>query len=66
MLRRILALKVLTSLLGPEHYDRLEICLTIAGTLTLFVYGPLGGTLARYFPIYSGREALGEMDRLVG
>lgn len=65
LLQRILALKLLTSLLGPEHYGRFEIGLTVAGSLTLFVYGPLGQALARYFHICSGRGTLGEMDRLV-
>lgn len=65
LLLSISALKLLTSLLGPEDYGRFALGLTLAGTLNLFVYGPLGHALTRYFHICSGRGTLGEMNRLL-
>ncbi len=58
-------LKVLTYLLGPEDYGRFALGLTVAGTLNLFIYGPMGHAVARYFHICSGRGTLGELNRLV-
>ncbi len=65
LLAGVVTLKLLTSLLGPEDYGRFALGLTVAGSLNLFVYGPIGQALARYFHICTGRGTVREMDRLV-
>ncbi|MBI5923197.1 MAG: oligosaccharide flippase family protein [Betaproteobacteria bacterium] len=64
LLLGMLTLKLLTYLLGPEEYGRFALGLTIAGTLNLFVYGPLGHAVARYFHICANRGSLAELEYL--
>ena len=64
LLLGMLTLKLLTYLLGPEEYGRFALGLTIAGTLNLFVYGPLGHAVARYFHVCSNRGNLEELEHL--
>lgn len=65
LLLGMLTLKLLTYLLGPEEYGRFALGLTVAGTLNLFVYGPLSHAVARYFHICANRGSLEELNRLV-
>ncbi|MCX7171597.1 MAG: oligosaccharide flippase family protein, partial [Proteobacteria bacterium] len=64
LLLGMLTLKLLTYLLGPQEYGRFALGLTVAGTLNLFIYGPLGHAVARYFHICANRGNLDELDRL--
>jgi len=52
------AIKILTSSLGPEGYGELALGLTIAGFLNMFVYGPLGQVVLRFFSVYQERKTL--------
>lgn len=65
LLLGMLTLKLLTYLLGPEEYGRFGLGLTVAGTLNLFVYGPIGHAVARYYHICTSRDSLDELNRLV-
>lgn len=47
----MVALKGLTTLLGPEEYGRFALGLSVAGLLNLFLYGPLGQAVSRYFHV---------------
>jgi O-antigen/teichoic acid export membrane protein len=65
LLLGILALKALTSLLGAEDYGRFALGLTAAGALNLFVYGPIGHAVARYFHLSSEGRDRDELSRMV-
>ena len=47
----IVGIKVLTNMMGPEHYGQLALGLTIAGLVNLFVFGPIGQAITRFFSI---------------
>ncbi|MBI3526323.1 MAG: oligosaccharide flippase family protein [Betaproteobacteria bacterium] len=65
LLLGMVTLKLLTTLLGPQDYGRFALGLTLAGTLNLFIYGPMGHAVARYFHICSSRGTSGDLERLV-
>ncbi|MFA7268807.1 MAG: oligosaccharide flippase family protein [Sterolibacterium sp.] len=65
LLLGMITLKMLTYLLGPQEYGRFALGLTVAGTLNLFVYGPIAHAVARYFHLCANRDALVELHRLV-
>jgi len=65
LLLGIATLKVLTYLLGPQDYGRFALGLTIAGTLNLFVYGPMSHAVARYFHLCTDQGKPDELNRLV-
>jgi len=65
LLLGIATLKVLTYLLGPEDYGRFALGLTLAGTLNLFIYGPIGHAVVRYFHICSSRGTSADLERLI-
>lgn len=52
------AIKILTSSLGPRGYGELALGLTIAGFLNMFVYGPIGQVVLRFFSVYQERKIL--------
>ena len=54
-----IGIKVLTGMMGPTGYGELAIGLTIAGILTIYVYGPLSNVVARYYTVYNERQKLG-------
>jgi|GEM_PF-1477239 len=64
LLLGMLTLKLLTYLLGPEEYGRFALGLTIAGTLNLFVYGPLGHAVTRYFHVCNSPGDFEELEHL--
>lgn len=51
-------IKLLTNTLGPEIYGQLALGLSIAGLLSLFVYGPISQWVLRFFSIYLERNEL--------
>lgn len=51
-------IKLLTNALGPEIYGQLALGLSIAGLLSLFVYGPISQWVLRFFSIYLERNKL--------
>ena len=51
-------IKILTNVLGPEGYGQLALGLTIAGLLNMFVYGPIGQVVLRFFSVYRERGEL--------
>jgi O-antigen/teichoic acid export membrane protein len=53
------AIKILTNVMGPEGYGQLALGITIAGLINMFVYGPLGQVVLRFFSTYRER---GELD----
>jgi O-antigen/teichoic acid export membrane protein len=52
------SIKILTSSLGPRGYGELALGLTIAGSLNMFVYGPIGQVVLRFFSVYQERKTL--------
>lgn len=52
-------IKLLTNAMGTAEYGRLAIGMTVAGFLNMFVYGPIGQVISRYFSVYKER---GELD----
>lgn len=52
------SIKILTSSLGPRGYGELALGLTIAGFLNMFVYGPIGQVVLRFFSVYQERKTL--------
>ncbi len=53
--------KVLTSLLGPRVFGMLALGLTIAGMGNLFLYGPFGHAVLRFYSIFRSRGNLKEL-----
>lgn len=53
-----IGIKVLTNLLEPAEYGRLALGLTIAGFINLYIYGPLGSVVTRYFVVCRERGEL--------
>lgn len=51
--------KLLTNAMGSEGYGRLALGMTIAGLLNMFIYGPIGQVVSRYFSVYRER---GDLD----
>lgn len=47
----IVGIKVLTNMMGPEHYGQLALGLSIAGLVNLFAFGPIGQAITRFFSI---------------
>ena len=52
-------IKLLTNAMGSEGYGRLALGMTIAGLLNMFIYGPIGQVVSRYFSVYRER---GDLD----
>ena len=52
-------IKLLTNAMGSEGYGRLALGMTLAGLLNMFIYGPMGQVVSRYFSIYRER---GDLD----
>ncbi len=53
------AIKIFTNMMGPEGYGQLALGVAIAGLVNMFVYGPLGQTVSRFFSVYRERGELG-------
>lgn len=51
-------IKLLTNAMGSEGYGRLALGMTIAGLLNMFIYGPIGQVVSRYFSVYRERGTL--------
>lgn len=51
-------IKLLTNTMGSEGYGRLALGMTIAGLLNMFIYGPIGQVVSRYFSVYRERGGL--------
>lgn len=51
-------IKLLTNAMGSEGYGRLALGVTIAGLVNMFVYGPIGQVVSRYFSVYRERGNL--------
>jgi O-antigen/teichoic acid export membrane protein len=54
----MVGIKVLTNIMGPEQYGQLALGLTIAGLVNLFVFGPIGQAITRFFSICREKEQL--------
>lgn len=52
-------IKILTNVMGPEGYGKLALGMTIAGMMNMFVFGPIGQVILRFFSIYRERNELG-------
>jgi len=57
--------KVLTSLLGPPEFGMLALGLTIAGMGNLFLYGPFGHAVLRFYSIFRNQGNLQELYHLI-
>jgi len=55
----LVAIKIFTNMMGPEGYGQLALGVAIAGLVNMFVYGPLGQTVSRFFSVYRERGELG-------
>jgi O-antigen/teichoic acid export membrane protein len=53
------AIKALTSLLGPGAYGKLALGMTIAGSVQMFVYGSIDQTVLRFVSVHRERGSLG-------
>lgn len=53
-----IGIKVLTTIMGPDGYGKLALGLTIAGLLTVFIYGPFANVISRFYSIYRERGKL--------
>ena len=42
-------IKILTNVMGPEGYGKLALGMTIAGMMNMFVFGPIGQVILRFF-----------------
>lgn len=51
-------IKLLTNAMGSDGYGRLALGMTIAGLLNMFIYGPIGQVVSRYFSVYRERGSL--------
>jgi len=49
LLGGFITIKCLTRVLGPEGYGHLALGLSISGFINLFLYGPIGQSVLRYF-----------------
>lgn len=65
LLLSVATLKMLTSYLGPEAYGRFALGLAVAGTLNLFVYGPLSQAISRYVHLQPTREGSANLSRVI-
>lgn len=54
----IVGIKVLTNMMGPEHYGQFSLGMTIAGLVNLFVFGPIGQAITRFFSICREKKQL--------
>ncbi|MFZ5529673.1 MAG: lipopolysaccharide biosynthesis protein, partial [Pseudomonadota bacterium] len=52
----IVTIKVLTNMMGAANYGVLALGLTIAGFMNMFIYGPIGQAVSRFFSIYRERD----------
>jgi O-antigen/teichoic acid export membrane protein len=57
--------KLLTSLLGPRVFGMLALGLTIAGLGNLFLYGPFGQAVLRFYSIFRNRGNLQELHQAI-
>lgn len=51
-------IKLLTTYLGAAGYGQLSIGLTIAGVINIFLFGPLGQVIIRYYAVCRERDEL--------
>lgn len=54
----VLAVKILTTLLSPSEYGALALGLSLAGAMNMFVYGPLGQVVLRFYSICQEERSL--------
>lgn len=54
----VLAVKMLTTLLSPSEYGALALGLSLAGAMNMFVYGPLGQVVLRFYSICQEEQSL--------
>jgi O-antigen/teichoic acid export membrane protein len=54
----VAAVKILIGIIGIDGYGELALGMTIAGFQNLFIYGPLGQYILRYFTIYLNTDRL--------
>jgi O-antigen/teichoic acid export membrane protein len=57
--------KLLTSLLGPAVFGMLALGLTIAGMGNLFLYGPFGHAVLRFYSIFSNHGNLHDLHHAI-
>jgi len=62
----IAAVKILVGIIGVDGYGELALGMTIAGFQNLFIYGPVGQYILRYFTIYLNTARLGLFYRYAG
>jgi len=62
----VAAVKVLIRIIGVDGYGELALGMTIAGFQNLFIYGPVGQYILRYFTIYRNTGRLGLFYRYAG
>lgn len=51
-------IKILTNVMQPEGYGLLALGMTIAGILNMFIYGPIGQVVARFFSVCHKKNEL--------
>lgn len=51
-------IKVLTTVMQPEGYGQLALGMTIAGLLNMFLYGPIGQVVGRFFSVCREKNEL--------
>lgn len=51
-------IKILTTVMQPEGYGQLALGITIAGLLNMFIYGPVGQVVARFFSVCHEKNEL--------
>lgn len=51
-------IKILTNIMGTDGYGKLALGLTIAGLFNIFIYGPLGQVVIRFFSVFNERNQL--------
>lgn len=51
-------IKILTNVMRPEGYGQLALGMTIAGLLNMFIYGPIGQVVGRFFSVCREKNEL--------
>ena len=62
----VASVKILIGIIGVDGYGELALGMTIAGFQNLFIYGPLGQYILRYFTIYLNTDRLAPFYRYMG
>lgn len=52
----LVGIKVLTNVMAPENYGELALGLTLAGVINLFIFGPLGQVVMRFYSVCRERD----------